>query len=116
MEILRNALLVIHIVGLSMILGGVLVQSKLFRSGAKVLPAIRHGAYTQVATGILLVAVIKAADDDLNNVKIAVKLGVAVLVLVLALVNRNKVNPASWVVPTIGLLALANVVIAVFWH
>ena len=116
MEILRNALLVIHIVGLSMILGGVLVQSKLFRSGAKVLPAIRHGAYTQVASGILLVAVIKATDDDLNNVKIAVKLGIAVLVLVLALVYRKKVNPPSWVVPTIGLLALANVIIAVSWH
>ena len=116
MEILEKALLVIHIIGLSMIIGGVLVQSKLFRSGAKVLPAIRHGAYTQVASGILLVAVIKATDDDLNSVKIAVKLAIAVIVLVLALVNRNKVNPASWVVPAIGLLAVANVVIAVFWH
>lgn len=116
MEILEKSLLVIHIIGLSMILGGVLVQSKLLRSGAKVLPAIRHGAYTQLASGILLVAVIKATDDDLNTVKIAVKLGIAVLVLVLALINRKKATPATWVVPTIGLLALANVIIAVFWH
>ena len=116
MEILEKALLVIHFVGLSMILGGVLVQTKLFRSGAKVLPVIRHGAYTQVASGILLVAVIMATDNDLNNVKIAVKLGIAIVVLVLALVNRKKVNPASWVVPAIGVLALTNVIIAVFWH
>ena len=116
MEILENALLVIHFIGLSMILGGVLVQTKLFRSGAKVLPVIRHGAYTQVASGILLVAVIKASDDDLNPAKIAVKLGIALVVLVLALVNRKKANPATWVVPAIGLLALSNIVIAVFWH
>ena len=115
MDILENALLVIHFVGISMILGGVLVQSKLFRSGAKVLPVIRHGAYTQVASGILLVAVIKATDDDLNPVWIAVKLGIALVILVLTIVYRKKVNPA-WVVPTIGLLALANIVIAVFWH
>jgi len=49
-------------------------------------------------------------------VKIAVKLGIAIVVLVLALVNRKKVNPASWVVPAIGVLALTNVIIAVFWH
>ena len=116
MEILRNVLLIIHFIGLSMILGGVLVQSKLFRSGAKVLPAIRHGAYTQLASGILLVAVIKASDDDLNNVKIAVKLGIAVVILVLALVNRKKTNPATWVVPAIGALAVANIVVAVFWR
>lgn len=115
MDILEKILLVIHFLGLASILGGVLVQSKALRSGAKVLPAILHGAYTQLLSGVLLVAVISAGDDDLNNTKIAVKLGVLVVILVLAIVNRKKANPATWVVPTIGLLTLANIVIAVFW-
>jgi hypothetical protein len=116
MDILRNALVVFHFIGLSMILGGVIVQSKAFRSGASVTTWIRQGAYTQLLSGILLVAVIKATDDDLNSVKIAVKFGVLVVILVLALVYRKKATPPTWVVPVIGLLALTNVVIAVFWH
>lgn len=116
MEILRNLLLVVHFVGLASILGGVLVQTKQFRSGARVLPAILHGAYTQLVSGVLLVGIISAGDDDLNNAKIAVKLGVLIVITVLAIINRKKTNPAVWVVPVIGLLTLTNIVIAVFWN
>lgn len=116
MEILRNLLLVVHFVGLASILGGVLVQSRQFRSGAQVLPAILHGAYTQLVSGLLLVAVIAVGDDELNNAKIAVKLLVLIAITVIAIVNRKKTNPAVWVVPAIGILTLANIVIAVFWR
>ena len=115
MDILEKVLLVFHFLGLAMILGGVIVQSKSFRSGAQVTTWIRQGVYTQLLSGILLVAVIKATDDDLVNGWIAVKFGVAVVILVLAIVYR-KANPPKWVVPVIGLLALTNVIVAVFWH
>lgn len=116
MDILEKVLLVLHFVGLASILGGVLVQTKLFGSGARVLPAIMHGAWLQLITGLALTGVISATDSDLNTTKIAVKLGVLIVIVVLAFINRKKTSPKSWVVPTIGLLTLANIVIAVFWH
>ena len=44
------------------------------------------------------------------------KLAVLIVITVIAFVNRKKTAPAAWVVPTIGVLTLANVVIAVFWR
>ena len=89
MDILVKVLLVLHFVGLASILGGVLVQTKLFRSGARVLPAIMHGAWLQLITGLALTGVISATDSDLNNTKIAVKLGVLIVIIVLAFINRS---------------------------
>jgi len=116
-EILKNVVVVLHFVGLASLLGGVLVQARSFKTGrAVVLPAIMHGAWTQLITGIALVGVIEAGDlYEADNAKIAVKLVVSLIVTVLAFVNRKKDRPASWVVPAIGVLALANTVIAVFW-
>ena len=118
MEILRNILLVLHFVGLASRLGGVLVQLRSMRTGdARILPAILHGAYLQLLTGVALVAVIEGADlDDLNNVKLAVKLLVLLVITVLALVyRRRKTRIPQWVVPGIGALTLLNIVLAVFW-
>jgi hypothetical protein len=116
MEILRNVLVVLHFVGFASILGGVLVQTSAFKSGAKVVPAILHGAYTQLITGIALVGIIEATTDaHVNNIKISVKLAVLIVITVLAFINRKKDKPATWVVPVIGVLTLVNVVLAVFW-
>ena len=58
------------------------------------------GAITQVVTGLALVGVREATDLGVNNVKIAVKLGLAVVVLVAAIVAHvqrrrgGKVKPA----------------------
>ncbi|CAN5262058.1 hypothetical protein BH09ACT5_BH09ACT5_14630 [soil metagenome] len=118
MDILRQTLFVLHLVGLASLLGGVLVQISSFASRtARVLPAIMHGAWLQLISGIGLVGVISAGTDDhVNNVKITVKLAVLVAITVIAFVNRKKTTPAAWVVPAIGVLTLANVVIAVFWR
>ncbi len=118
MEILRNILLVLHFVGLASLLGGVLVQLRSIRTGdARVIPAMLHGAYLQLLTGLGLVAVIQLADlDDVNNITIGVKLAVLIVLTVLAIVyRRRKTRTPQWVVPTIGGLTLLNIVIAVFW-
>ncbi|WP_111721169.1 hypothetical protein [Homoserinimonas sp. OAct 916] len=117
MEILRNVLLVLHFIGLAAIIGGVMTQMSKFKTGtARVVPAIMHGAWLQLISGVALVGIIEAADlGDINNMKIGVKLLILVVITVLAFLNRKKDRVASWIVPTIGLLALADVVIAVFW-
>jgi len=118
MEILRQILLVLHFVGLASLLGGVLVQLKALKgANARVNPAMIHGALTQLVTGILLVGVIQLADlGDVNNAKIGVKLLVLVVITVLVFVYRKRSAVANWVIGAIGLLTLANIVIAVFWR
>ena len=118
MDILRGILLILHFVGLASLLGGVLVQIKALKPGkARIVPAIMHGAWLQLISGIGLVGVIQMGDlGEVNNSKIGVKLVILIVLTVLAFVNRKKPTVASWIVITIGALALANIVIAVLWH
>lgn len=118
MEIVRQVLLVLHFMGLASLLGGVLVQMKNIGEGnARVNTAMVHGSLVQLATGILLVGVIQLADlGEIDNIKIGVKLLVLIVITVLVFVYRKRSTVASWVIGAIGLLTLANVVIAVFWR
>ncbi|WP_167041389.1 hypothetical protein [Salinibacterium sp. ZJ454] len=117
MEILGNILLVLHFIGLASLLGGFLTQMSGFKTGAvRINPAILHGALTQLVTGVLLVGVIQMGDlGEVDNIKIAVKLVIVLVIYVLAWINRKKDPVAVPILGTIGLLTIANIVIAVFW-
>lgn len=117
MEILKNVILALHIIGVAALLGGVLYQIRAIREGtARVLPAILHGAWTMLVTGVLLVGLQYPLGHDVNNVKIAVKLAVLLAIIVIALVHRKRENLAGWVLPALGGLTVANVVIATVWR
>ncbi len=119
--IIKSFLIVLHLVGLSALLGGFLVQIKALRAKtAEILPAIVHGAWTAFVTGLLLVGVREwelALDGgyDLDHSKIAIKSVVALIVLVLVMLNRKKKPVSGSVLGTIGGLTFLNVVLAVFW-
>ena len=119
--ILKSFLVVLHLVGLSALLGGFLVQIKALRAKtAEILPAIVHGAWTAFVTGLLLVGVREwelslGGGNDLDNSKIAIKSVVALTVLVLVMLNRKKKPVSGSVLGTIGGLTFLNVVLAVFW-
>ena len=117
MEILKDVILALHIVGVAALLGGVLYQVRAMRAGtARILPAMMHGAWTMLVTGILLVGLQYPLGHDVNNAKIAVKLAVLIAIIVIALINRRRETVAGWVLPTIGALTVANVVIATVWR
>ncbi|QTX05340.1 hypothetical protein [Agromyces archimandritae] len=118
MEILRLILVILHFVGLASLLGGFLVQMKAIGAGrGTVVPAMVHGALTQLVTGLLLVGTIEMGHlFELDNVKIAVKLLVAIVITVLVFVYRKKQPAPSWALWAIGGLTLANIVVAVVWR
>lgn len=116
LDIVRHAILAVHFLGLAAIVGAFFVQMRAkdgFATGV-----VLGGAITQVVTGLALVGVRQASDLEVNNVKIAVKLGIAVIVLVAAIVAHvqkrrgGKVKPAFH---TAGGLAVVNVLVAVLW-
>jgi len=112
MDILRLMLLFLHIVGFAALFGGLFVQVK--ADPRAVNNAMLHGGLTAVVTGLLLVGVLEGAGAEVNNVKIAAKLVVGLVVAVLLVANRKKALPAGLYV---GLLALTllNIGLAVFW-
>ena len=113
MEIAIKIVLILHFIGLAGIIGGWIATVK----APQINKAILHGSILQVVTGILLVGLNEMNDADLNHMKIGIKLLIALVILVAAIVGTKKEAKApgsSGSLATIaGLLAIVNVVIAV---
>ena len=119
MEFLFHLIVVLHFVGLALLLGAFLVQ---VRDPEKTVTRwMWDGALTQLLTGVIMVGMISSGllgDEekaDLNEGKIGVKLAIVLVIAVLAFVGKKRPAPQVGLWATIGLLTLANVVIAVFW-
>lgn len=116
MDVLINFFVALHIIGIAALLGGFLTQLKALRSGgARVVPAMVHGALTMLVTGMLLVGLNEADHHHPNMVKIGTKLAVLVVILLLVWVNRDEEKPSSGVVGAIGGLTAVNIFIATLW-
>ncbi len=115
MDIVYEAVVVVHFLGLASLIGGFLVQMSAEQRGIN--NAMLHGALTQLVTGLILVGMSEGGlvDEDLNMTKISIKLVIAAVVLLIVLLGRRKPADAQqpyWV--TAGALAIVNVVVAVF--
>jgi hypothetical protein len=119
--ILKSFLVVLHLVGLSALLGGFLVQIKALRAKtAEILPAMVHGAWTALVTGLLLVGVREwelamGGGEDLDHSKIAIKTVVVLIIVVLVMLKRKQKPVSGAILGTVAGLTLLNVVLAVFW-
>jgi hypothetical protein len=123
-ETIILVLLIIHFLGLSLILGSFFLQisrKKGFEFGTMLI-----GAITQLVTGLALVGLVQANDEEIDNAKIAVKTVVAIVVLVAVIIARARQRKAlgagtseraslPWM-HIAGAGALANVIVAVLWH
>ncbi len=113
METLRLILLIVHILGFSALIGGLLVQAG--PGEKKINAAMRDGVGTAFVAGLALVGVLESGDDPVNHAKIGVKLliGLVLLVLVMANTRKTTIPQGLWA----GLLGLTvlNVCIAVLW-
>jgi hypothetical protein len=112
-EFVRLALLFVHIIGVSLLLGGFASQAlaRQFRIG----PAILYGALVQVVSGVLLAAPL-GREVQPSPVKLAVKGVVALLIAAMVIVVRDKPSVAKGHFYAIGGMTLLNVAVAVFWH
>ena len=99
----------LHFVGLASLLGGLFVQIR--ASEKQVSSYVLHGVYTQLITGIVLLILTMA---DANHVKVTVKLGILLIILIISLIRRKSGLNTPLFVSLIG-LTLLNVGLAVFW-
>jgi len=114
MDLLRDVLVFLHFIGLAALFGGMFTQLK--ASPRVVNAAMWHGVLTQLVTGVLLVGLLEAGDEDVDQAKIGVKLLIALVIGVLVFVNRKRDALADGLF--FGLLGLTtlNIAVAVFWH
>ena len=113
MDLVRQILLFVHILGFSALLGGLFVQVR--APERRVNGAMRDGVGTAVLAGVGLVGVLEAGDGDVDQVKVGVKLLIGVAVLALVMANLRKDRLPGGVFFTILALALVNVGVAIFW-
>ncbi|SMX67174.1 hypothetical protein BSP239C_00026 [Brevibacterium sp. 239c] len=86
MEILREILVALHLIGMAIIVGG---YFSLIRT-PKVAPGMLHGSYLQLITGLLLLTIAEMGSGEVNHMKIGIKLLIAILVTVFAFIGNKK--------------------------
>jgi cytochrome bd-type quinol oxidase subunit 2 len=115
MHVVFESLVVLHFIGLAALLGGWLVQMS---APTKVVNrAMLDGAFAQLATGLAMVGLaetVLADDEDVNHMKVGIKLAILLVITVLAWVNRKKESVPIGLWGAIGGLTIANIIIAVF--
>jgi hypothetical protein len=108
----------VHLIGMASLVGGWLVQVR--APGRRwVHPAILHGALTQLVSGLVLVGLaegVSSLDKNVDSAKMAVKLVVALVVVVLAWANRRRETLPDGVYLILGVLAIGNVAVAALWR
>ena len=116
MELARNILLGLHLLGTIGILVSLLLSRK------KLSPGITHSALLSLLTGIALVGLrYPLVDSDpmkweeVDNTKISIKLLIVLVILVLGYKNKKKEAVSKVVVGAIAALDVANISIAVWW-
>lgn len=112
MEIVTGILVVLHLLGWALVLGGLATRMRKPEIPAGVL----HGALTALVTGLLLVGAIEMGGDDVNHLKIATKLLVAIAVVVLVWRGRRLPSVTTGYLGLIAGLTAVNVAIAVLWR
>jgi uncharacterized membrane protein len=114
-ELARNILLGLHLIGMA----GILIS--LLASRTKLSPGVTHSALLSLITGLSLVGLrypLVDADpmkwEEVDNTKISIKLLIVLVILVIGYKNKKKEEVSKGVVGSIAGMALTNIVIAVW--
>lgn len=115
MDFLQNFLVFLHILGAAIIVGIWFARIK----NPTVMPGQFHGALLQLVTGLLLVGLAEMDGYDVNHIKIAVKVVLALVIAVLAFIGQRKYKKGEPVsrglANGVGILTVLNIAVATMW-
>ncbi|AOS61516.1 hypothetical protein TL08_03420 [Actinoalloteichus hymeniacidonis] len=124
LDIVRYSLLFAHIVGLSAIIGSYILQMP-WKRNFDFLPLV-IGAIVAIITGCGLIATREVGGLGVDQLKMIVKLGLALVVGALSMIGllrSRRLGRAdaddSGLKPLLlgaGMIAMANVIVALFWR
>ena len=119
MQFTYNLFLVLHFIGISGLLGGLLAQIAI---KPKQIPKfVMHSAWLAFLAAVVMVGINQMMHSDdatvevLDHIKVAVKSTILIIVLAIGYLNIKKtaISNRAWGLMT--LLTILNIVIAVFW-
>lgn len=117
MTFVFGILIVLHIVGFGAVFGSVMAQLPNVKRGtARIMNGVIHGISTLFATGLILVAMTYMVGLQPDNLKIAAKLVVLIVLTVIVLLHRKRASVSGGVLGAIAGLSVLNVAIAVLWR
>ncbi|MPV38649.1 hypothetical protein [Georgenia subflava] len=113
MDIVSGILLVIHMIGWAIVLGGALTSMR----EPRIAKGVTHGALTALVAGVLLVGMAEMGDGDVNHIKIAVKLVVALVITAMAFYgSKNEEKVTTGFLGGLAGLTVLNIAVAVLWR
>jgi hypothetical protein len=112
-ELIIRITLVLHLLGFASVMAGVLSQVKNFKTGAPVVASILHGAWLLLITGFVMTGLLYWNQEVPNSLALAIKGSGIAAIFFISYTFAKKETAPKWVVPTIGLLTIINLVIAV---
>jgi hypothetical protein len=114
MSLFLDITLVLHLLAFAVILGGVLGETKNFKTGAKVNSGLLHGSWLALLTGLIMTGLVYAiGEETVNNLALSIKGLFLTAIFFLGYTYQKREITPKWVVPTIGLLTVVNVAVAV---
>ena len=124
LDLIRLIVLIIHFIGLAAIIGPFILQ-RVRKEGFQ-FGAMLTGSIVQIVSGAALIGLRKGEGLAISDPKMAVKLGIAVIVLALVLIGmirqrRLRAGGAGdgsvrLLLLSAGVAAIVNVVVAVLWE
>jgi len=115
MKLLYDTLVVLHLLGMAGLIGS--MATELIARRFQVSQLALYSAGLQVLSGVALVGLASsgAVPVPVNNIKIVVKLSVALAILALAYLGQRNVSFGRTGPAALAALALGNVLVAVYW-
>jgi len=113
-QIAQHFLVLFHLIGFAALLGGLLVQVR--TKETEVNASMLNGSFTLLLTGLALVTLEELGADRMNYVKMAIKLLLMAVIVVLVVKNRKFVTIPRGLWGLIGGLTIANALVAVLWQ
>jgi hypothetical protein len=114
MQLAQQILVLIHLIGFAALFGGFLVQIR--SKEPEINASMLNGSFTLLITGLALVALEEIGPDPVNHVKIAIKLLITVVIVVLVAKNRKFAAIPGGLWGLIGGLTITNAAVAVLWQ
>ena len=119
MEVLTNALVLVHLIGMACIVGGwISLRVRGVESG-RGLSVVVWGARFQILTGLALVGIHESQKDPLNHAKIGVKLAIALACAAcaeMAAARARRGSGDSKLIDYAGVLGILNTAVAALWE
>lgn len=113
MEIVYGIVLILHLIGWALVLGGAVYGLR----ESKMNKGMLHGILTALIAGLIMMGLGSAgvAGPDPNNIKLGVKLVIALVVTAMVIVGGRREKVSKGFLGGIVGLTVVNVAIAVLW-